>query len=100
MIRLKELRNEMQISQAELAQIFKTTQRNICNWEQGKFEPDFATLIKLAKFFNVTTDYLLGIEDENIFRLPDASEQKLLRLIANLSEEKKQALTVLLKSDD
>lgn len=100
MIKLKELRNEMQLSQAELAKIFKTTQRNVCNWEQGKFEPDFATLIKLAKFFNVTTDYLLGMEDENLFHVPDASEQKLLRLIANLSEEKRQALAVLLKNED
>lgn len=50
--------------QKDLAQALGMKQRTISNWELGIREPDFATLEKIANYFNVTTDYLLGIKDE------------------------------------
>ncbi len=38
-------------------------QRTISNWETGIREPDYEMLVKIAKLFDVTTDYLLGVED-------------------------------------
>ena len=61
--RLKELRLENNISQVQLADIFNVRQSSIADWERGVTETDFETLIKLAKFFKVTSDYLLGLED-------------------------------------
>lgn len=62
--RLKELRKEKHLSQIELAKELQVSQRSISSWETGFRRPDFEMLEILAKFFNVTTDYLLGITDE------------------------------------
>lgn len=59
--RLKELRLENNLSQIKLAEKLGASQRSISSWENGERQPDFETLEKIAKFFNVTTDYLLGI---------------------------------------
>ena len=61
--RLKELRVEKELSQIQLAKSIDVSQRSISSWETGFRQPDYDTLEKLAKFFNVTADYLLGIED-------------------------------------
>ncbi len=61
--RLKELRKEKDLSQAELAKEIGVSQRSVSSWETGFRQPDFETLEILAKYFNVTTDYLLGISD-------------------------------------
>ena len=46
-----------------MSEEFGVTNQTISLWETGQREPDFDTLVKIAKYFNVTTDYLLGIED-------------------------------------
>ena len=61
--RLKELRKEKQLSQADLAKELQVSQRSISSWETGFRQPDFETLEQLAKYFGVTTDYLLGVTD-------------------------------------
>lgn len=60
--RLKELRIEQNLSQQKLAEQIGVTQKAIDFWEKGINEPKASYIIKLAKFFSVTTDYLLGIE--------------------------------------
>ncbi|MGN1104355.1 MAG: helix-turn-helix transcriptional regulator [Candidatus Coproplasma sp.] len=61
--RLKELRVERKLSQADLAKELNVSQRSISSWETGFRQPDFETLERIAKFFDVTTDYLLGLGD-------------------------------------
>ncbi len=58
--RLAELRNSKGISQYELASQMNLSRGQIANYEQGTREPDFATLIALADFFEVSLDSLLG----------------------------------------
>ncbi len=60
--RIFELRNEANLSQQKLATIIGVTQKAIDFWEKGINEPKASYIIKLAQFFNVSTDYLLGIE--------------------------------------
>ncbi len=62
-IRLKDLRLKKDLQQKELAEIFSTKQQNISRWENGKFEPSFEQLIEIAEFFDVSTDFLLGLEN-------------------------------------
>ena len=62
--RLKALREDNDITQTELAKAVNVTQRNISFYETGANEPDIKTIIALARFFNVTTDYILGISDK------------------------------------
>ena len=61
--RLKTLRCEKQLSQKQLADELKTTDSSICDWETGRAEPNIETLINIAKLFEVSVDYLLGLED-------------------------------------
>lgn len=63
-ILLKELRKEKAISQAKLAEILGLTQDSVSLWEKGKSIPATPYLIKLADFFGVSTDYLLGRSDD------------------------------------
>ena len=61
--RLKELRAEKGITQDRLAQETGLSQAALANWENGKRSPSAAVIITLAKYFGVTTDYLLGVTD-------------------------------------
>ncbi len=61
--RLKELRTQYNLSQPQLAKILSVDQRSVSSWETGINETDFDTLIKIAKHFDVSIDYLLGKED-------------------------------------
>ncbi len=57
---LKKLRIEYEISQEVLANVLGVAQQTINKYEQHITEPDIATLIKLADYFNVSVDYLIG----------------------------------------
>lgn len=59
-IRLKELREEKKLTQQEVADYLSMSRSTYAQYEIGRREPDFGTLSKLADFFGVTGDYLLG----------------------------------------
>ncbi|MCL2061060.1 MAG: helix-turn-helix domain-containing protein [Firmicutes bacterium] len=63
--RLAELRKEQGLSQRALSESLNISQPAICLYEKGEREPDFNTVLVLAVFFGVTTDYLLGLENED-----------------------------------
>ena len=58
-MRLKELRKKKKISQLKLAMDLHMNQNAISRYETGEREADYATLIKIADYFNVSLDYLL-----------------------------------------
>ena len=58
--KLKELRKSHKINQVKLAEILGTSQATITFWETGKRVPDIDMLCKIADYYGVTTDYLLG----------------------------------------
>lgn len=59
--RLKELRAESGLSQAELARIIEVSDGTISFWENGINEPKMTYIIRLSKYFNVSADYLVGL---------------------------------------
>lgn len=63
--KLKSLRKERNITQAELAKIFNVSKMTISAWESNKQEPNINNIIKIAILFDISTDELLGIEDES-----------------------------------
>lgn len=63
--RLNELRQDLGVSQQELAKQFNVSQNAVYKWENGLSEPSSEVQINLAKFFNTTIEYLLGESDIN-----------------------------------
>ena len=63
MLRLKQLRKEQKETQKQIADILGVTQATLSGWESGKYEIDNSSLVKLSRYFNVSTDYLLGNSD-------------------------------------
>ena len=62
-LRIYELRKEQNISQAALAKAIGVTQKAIDFGESGVNEPKASYIIKLSSYFNVSSDYLLGLEN-------------------------------------
>ncbi len=60
MNRIKDLREDIDLKQSELAEIINTSQQNLSNYEQEKSSPTKEIWIKLANYFNVSVDYLMG----------------------------------------
>lgn len=60
---LKNLRTERNIGQVELAKELGVSKGIISLWENGLREPNMSSLIMLSKFFHVSIDYLVGLED-------------------------------------
>ena len=61
--RLKELRTTKKLTQKTIAQAIDVTERAYQDLEYGKYNPNHDNIIKLADYFDVSTDYLLGRSD-------------------------------------
>ena len=61
--RLTDLRKEKQLSKAMLARQLGVSSAVICYWETDRSEPTAVNIVKLAEFFDVSADYLLGLTD-------------------------------------
>ena len=62
-MRLRELREKSHVSQVKLAIDLGLSQNSISRYENGEREADYATLISIADYFDVSLDYLLGRTD-------------------------------------
>ncbi len=63
--RVKELRESKNLTQADLAKHIGVSRSSVNSWEMGISLPTIDRLIDLAQLFHVSTDYLLGLKDEN-----------------------------------
>jgi repressor LexA len=63
---LKKLRIKHGLSQKAFADIMHASQNTVSQWENGKREPSYAITQRIADYFGVTTDYLLGRENKTI----------------------------------
>lgn len=63
--KIRKLRNDFSISQVTLAKELGVTKQCVSNWENDNILPSIEMLIKIAKYFNVSTDYLLDISPDN-----------------------------------
>lgn len=70
--RLRELMEEQQVTQKKLADAIKMRPQTVSLYTTGQSAPDVNTLREMAEFFNITADYLLGLND---VKKPDATVQ-------------------------
>ena len=61
--RIKQFRKKNNLTHSALANLMRTTQDTISLWELGKSYPDAESIVRMAKLFRTTSDYLLGLSD-------------------------------------
>ena len=102
-MRLKELREEHRLTQKELAEKIGVAQSNISRWEKEEMEPAAGFVIKLADYFAVLADYLLGRTDDLGAFVPPRSdlsrdEQQLLHCFRELPGSSQSLILSMVKS--
>lgn len=84
---IRELRTRMNLSQVETAKRLGIPQTTLFNYETGVSEPNIITLTKLADFFNVSIDELVGRETDTInLKYLDENEAYLIRKILKMNQ--------------
>ena len=87
---LRSLLDERDITQKQLATDLNIAPSTIGGYVQNSSEPDFKTLKRLAKYFGVSTDYLLNYQTGNT---NDHEEDEILRIFRSLTKEQKSIFT-------
>lgn|GEM_PF-356561 len=99
---LKLLRDKKSLTKKEVAQAIGITERAYIAYEYGERDVSTDTLIKIAQYYNVSTDYLLGIEQKepldpiDLLNL-DIQDKALIRSYASLSPAKRKEFLKILK---
>ena len=86
--RIRRLREDLDLRQIDVADATGIDQKTLSNYETGKTNPDSYSILRLAEFFQVTTDYLLGYATTNIKSHKDLLSQ-LGKIEKELNEIKK-----------
>jgi transcriptional regulator with XRE-family HTH domain len=94
--KIKRLRTARKMTQRDLADALGIKQQTVCRWESGGGEPNIEMLIKLADFFNITIDQLVGHELKP--DKPSKSEQRISFYLKELSDDQKDVITTLIKT--
>lgn len=80
--RIGELRSSFGWSQVELAKRLGVAKQTVSNWENENIQPSIEMLVRLAKLFGSTTDYLLGLDD-----IPRLSVEELpVHVVAHIAQ--------------
>lgn len=86
---IRKLRMSNNINQVEFAKQLGVTKQCVSNWENDNVVPSIEMLCKMADYFNVSTDYLLGRERERVIDVSKLTEEQIshiVYLVANLSD--------------
>lgn len=88
--KLRNLRRDFNISQVELANKLCVTKQCVSNWENDNILPSVDMIIKLAKFFNVSTDYLLGLDSDNVIDVSGLTNTEVAHIKLLIDDLKKK----------
>jgi bacteriophage CI repressor helix-turn-helix domain len=78
--RIRALRITKGINQIQLANKLGVTKQSISNWENDNILPSVDMLVKLAAFFSVSTDYLLGLDNRRTLSVENLSDTQIAHL--------------------
>ena len=78
--RIRELRKARHWTQVELAEKLGISKQSLSNWEHDNIQPSIEMLTRLASCLNVSTDYLLGMEDRQFLEVGGLSPEELAHL--------------------
>lgn len=83
--KIRNLRKTFNISQVDLANKLGITKQCVSNWENDNILPSIDMLVRLAKYFNVSTDFLLGLSHDKMIDVNGLTETEIahIKLIIN-----------------
>jgi len=93
--RLKTLRTRHTMSQQKLAENLNLSRELLSNYEQGRREPDYNTLILISNFFDVSIDYMLGVTEVEKRLLHKSVSDKYNCLMTDISGLSKESISEL-----
>ncbi len=96
--RVKELREKASLSMDQLASHLGVTKSRVNMWENNGTVPRMNVLVDLAKFFNVSTDYLLGNDDTRNVSVDNTKLSSLQRNLGKLNEAELEKAEGMLKA--
>lgn len=76
-IRVRDLRKARNITQVQLARTLCVSKQSVSNWENNNILPSIEMLVRIAKYFSVSTDYLLCLDDRKYVEITDLNERQI-----------------------
>ena len=76
-IRVQELRKARNITQVQLAKTLCVSKQSVSNWENNTLLPSIEMLVRIAKYFSVSTDYLLYLDDRKYVETTNLDEKQI-----------------------
>lgn len=64
--RLRATRKALHLRSADIAEALGVTRQQVSAWETGRYEPNLASLWSLADYLDVTSDFLIGLDERNV----------------------------------
>ncbi len=82
--RIKALRNQSGLTQSDIARSFGISRSSVNAWEMGLSVPSTQYIVELAKLFDVSTDYLLGLENTSTISVKGLTQKQVAVLIETI----------------
>ena len=78
--RIRQLRMESGISQVEMAKMLCVSKQSVSNWENDNIQPSIEMLVKIAKLFSVSTDFLLGQDNRTFIEVSGLTQTQIFHI--------------------
>ena len=79
---IKKLRIAKRLNQVEFAKILCVTKQCVSNWENDNVVPSIEMLCKIADFFDVSTDYLLGRSEKRVVEVSNLTDEQITHIVS------------------
>ena len=87
--KIRKIRKAHGLSQEELAEKLNISKQTVSNWENENIQPSIEMLVRIAKLFHVSTDYLLGLDHTQIIKV-DGLPKTFIAHLTQIIEDYKQ----------
>lgn len=83
---IRQLRLARSLSQVDLANALGVTKQSVSNWENNNIQPSIDMLIRLAQFFSVSTDSILGLNHRKYIEISDLTDYQIAHISAIIDD--------------
>ena len=83
---IRHLRLARNLSQVDLANALGVTKQSVSNWENNNIQPSIDMLVRLAEFFSVSTDYILGLNHRKYIEISELTDSQIAHISAIIND--------------